>query len=469
MALLRDRYELGARLGDGVFARTHAGRDLQTGGEVVIKEVTVKGLPDWKPVELLEREARALAGLEHPGVPRLVDAFQEDLPGEGSVMYLVVERVAGETLGALIGRGHRWTEAAARRLLEALLDTLAYLHGLSPPVVHRDIKPSNIVVRPDGAPVLVDFGAVRDLAARSAGGGLTVVGTAGYMPPEQAMGRAMPASDLFALGATMVHALSHHHPAELPRDGLSLRFDDLVGVPPPFVRILEKMLEPDLKRRYQRAADVLSDLRAGDVLAIAPAPPPPAQAGPETTAIAARAPAAIAAAPVVPRPVTPAIERKLRQQMMSRLGTSGVGAAIGATVITSTVGAPLIARFVFGSIDPASFMLTVASMLTLAAGVNLGLLGRLRASLRAIWKRGKTVDGRVRAITVDTYDMRKARIAYTFEVENIPYAGTLVTSDAGDLHAATVGGPVLIVYDPAHPHRHVAMLEPSARVAIPTT
>jgi hypothetical protein len=461
--LLRERYELGARLGESVFARTYAGVDRQTGGEIVVKEVGVKGLPDWKPIELLEREARALSGLDHPGVPRLVDAFQEDLPGQGTVMYLVVERVPGETLGALIARGHRWTEAGARQFLEGLLETLGYLHGLSPPVIHRDIKPSNVMVRPDGAPVLVDFGAVRDLAARGADGGLTVVGTAGYMPPEQAMGRAIPASDLFALGATMVHALTHRHPADLPRDGLVLRFRELVGIPEPFVELLEKMLEPDVKRRYERATTVLADLRGRRAPERAPDPAAPVAPPPAAPTALATTVATTAIGPARPRAVTPALERKLRQQVFSRVGTGGLGVVVAGSAMLATVGAPFVARTVFGSLDFGNLMFTVGSLLAVLGTLNLGLVAQFKAGLRSVWRRGTAVEGRIRAITVDSYDMRKARIAYTFEVHGVPFAGTVVTSDAGDLHAATVGGPVLIVYDPASPRRHVAMLDQPVR------
>lgn len=444
MRLLRERYERGELLGESVFARTYAGRDVSSGREVVIKELGVKGLPDWKPVELLQREAAVLRSLDHPGIPRLVDAFQEEGPDQAR-MVLVVERVPGETLGALIARGHRWDAAAARRLLEQLLETLVYLHGMSPPVVHRDIKPSNVVVRPDGRPVLVDFGSVRDLAAGGAGGGLTVVGTAGYMPPEQAMGRAVPASDLFSLGATMVHTLTHRHPAELPRDGLELRFRDLVGVPEEFVAVLERMLAPDLRRRYERASQALADLRGeGAALVARPAAPP---AGP-----------AVSALPAAPRPVPRGLERKLREAVLSRISSGALGAAVLGTAIVSTVGAPLVGRLVFGTLDFPTYLATLTSLFGLFGAGNMALFAHLKARLRQAWRQGITVEGRVRAITVDGTDLRKARIAYTYEVEEVPYAGTLVTTDAADLHAATVGGPILVVHDATVPRRHVALL-----------
>jgi serine/threonine protein kinase len=88
------------------------------------------------------------------------------------------------------------------------------LHARVPPVLHRDIKPANVILRPDGAPVLVDFGAVRTVFRAAAEGGSTVVGTFGYMPFEQYMGQASPASDLYALGATLLHVITGRGPAE---------------------------------------------------------------------------------------------------------------------------------------------------------------------------------------------------------------------------------------------------------------
>src|SRR4051812_48218776 len=119
--LVHGRYEPAELLGDGLLAQTHAGRDTQTGAEVVIKQITLKGMPGWKPLEMFEREVAVLKAVRHSGVPRFVDAFQQ---GEGATlaMVLVVERVPGEPLLALIQRRHRWQEAEARAVLERLLE-----------------------------------------------------------------------------------------------------------------------------------------------------------------------------------------------------------------------------------------------------------------------------------------------------------------------------------------------------------
>jgi serine/threonine protein kinase len=106
------------------------------------------------------------------------------------------------------------------------------LHARVPPVLHRDIKPANVILRPDGAPALVDFGAVRTVFRTAEEGGSTVVGTFGYMPFEQYMGQASPASDLYALGATLLHLITGRGPSEFATgDGVVAVPADLPGGP----------------------------------------------------------------------------------------------------------------------------------------------------------------------------------------------------------------------------------------------
>src|SRR6185503_314055 len=113
-----------------------------------------------------------------------------------------------------------------------LLGVLDYLHSRVPPVLHRDIKPANLIVRPDGSIARVDFGAVRNVFRSPDEDGSTVVGTHGYMPYEQYMGQASPASDLYALGATLLHLITGRGPSEFAtRDGAVEVPADLPGGP----------------------------------------------------------------------------------------------------------------------------------------------------------------------------------------------------------------------------------------------
>ena len=158
-----------------------------------------------------------LEGLDHPGIPAYRDHFEAtpDGPGEEVLFCLVRDFVDGESLQERIEAGRSYDEAEVVDIAGQLLDILAYLHGQSPPIIHRDIKPANVILGSDGRVHLVDFGTVQAEVARETGGS-TIVGTAGYVAPEQLMGRAAPASDIYALGVTIASLLSGMAPTEFP-------------------------------------------------------------------------------------------------------------------------------------------------------------------------------------------------------------------------------------------------------------
>ena len=262
--LLQDRFELREEIGRGGQGKTHLAVDQQSGQQVAVKELSIGQVVEWKTIELFEREAEALESLDHPAIPSYIDSFHLDLDeGPGQRFYLVQEYVEGKSLSALIEDGYRSNEEDARSFVDALLEIVNYMHSQSPPVIHRDIKPSNLIQRTNGKLALVDFGAAQ-LVMPEESGGSTVVGTSGYMPLEQLMGRAVPATDLYAVGATTVHLLSHRHPADLPVVQMRLQFDDYVNVSDDFSRFLHKMLEPHAEDRFQSALEAVRALRAHD-------------------------------------------------------------------------------------------------------------------------------------------------------------------------------------------------------------
>ncbi len=253
--VLQGRFEVGEQLGRGAQGVTYLARDIETGADVVIKELDVGNASDWKAIELFEREGRALAALDHPNIPSYVDAFHVQSDGEER-FFLVQEHVEGESLADWIARGERVTEAQAKDMARQLLEIARYIHGLNPQIVHRDIKPSNIIRGADGRLSLVDFGAVQTIAPESTGGS-TVVGTSGYMPVEQLMGRATGATDLYAIGATLVHVLSHTHPNEMDVEFMRLKFEPHINVSAEFRNLLKGLLEPHVENRIQTAEEAL--------------------------------------------------------------------------------------------------------------------------------------------------------------------------------------------------------------------
>ncbi|HTJ40809.1 MAG TPA: serine/threonine-protein kinase, partial [Kofleriaceae bacterium] len=248
--LLGGRFRLGPQLGKGAQAETFLAKDGDSSGaEVVVKRLKLSG--SWKQFDLLEREAKVLGQLRHPGVPRYIATIEEP-PG---TFNLVMERMPGEDLRRLAQR-RRLSPLELRDILVRSLEVLDYLHTRTPPVVHRDVKPSNLVRAPDGRIAVVDFGGVLD-AARERGGS-TVVGTFGYIAPEQLHGQAIPATDLYALGATIVSLAGGIEPEDVPRRGLRMDLDKhLPNLDPDLRAALSAMTEPDPDKRPQRARDVV--------------------------------------------------------------------------------------------------------------------------------------------------------------------------------------------------------------------
>jgi serine/threonine protein kinase len=260
---LKDRYELIRPLGEGGFATTYLATDHSTGRNCVIKELSWAKVDDWKFIELFEREARVLANLNHPQIPAFIEFFTEPA-SDGNRIFLVQEFIDGSNLRDLVQSGKHFSQREVIEIGLQVSRILEYLHSLSPPIIHRDIKPSNILIDSKGIVHLVDFGAVRDKILnnqKTEGGNFTVVGTYGFMPFEQFQGRAIPASDIYSLGATLVYLLSHKEPHEIESIESHLEFENHVSVSTDFVAVLRKMLEHDCTKRYQSASELSADLQ----------------------------------------------------------------------------------------------------------------------------------------------------------------------------------------------------------------
>lgn len=245
---LRDgRYAIFGVLGHGSQAETYDAVDQRDGRAVAIKRFQVRGAKGWKDVELAEREARVLATLSHPNLPVYVEHFEE-----AGALYLVMHKIEGETLAALRKRRATLSLDDLTRFLTDADSALGFLHSRVPPLIHRDIKPGNVIRRADGSFAIVDFGSVRDQLKPE--GGSTVVGTFGYMAPEQFQGRALPGSDVYAVGATAIALYTGSEPEDLPHRGLAIDVRAALGsgAEPWLVRVLEQMLDPDPDKRARR-------------------------------------------------------------------------------------------------------------------------------------------------------------------------------------------------------------------------
>lgn len=275
--IVANRYKIRSILGRGSNGVTYEA-SMQTGdwnkAEIVaLKVLSLRGMGSWKPLELFQREGRILQSLDHPAIPAYVDSFE--VPSARDVAYVLVQRKAqGRSLQSIIDGGYRFSQPQIYSVCRQLLELLAYLGGLFPPVVHRDIKPGNVVVDLDAVDEageryprvsLVDFGSGAAAVRPAAGPGSTMVGTFGYMAPEQLGGITDARTDLYGVGATLLAALTGSSPAEFPRSRLRIDVDALFSeseqarLGPVFV-VLKRLIEPAPEDRFPDATAALAAL-----------------------------------------------------------------------------------------------------------------------------------------------------------------------------------------------------------------
>lgn len=278
-------YRVQGLISQSVHGRVYLAVDSH-GRRVALKELLFALVPGVEQLDAFEREAAVLRSLSHPDIPRFVASFREG-SGVGTRLYLAQEYLEGESLLQRIER-ERLDEDEAWTLAGQVLETLQSLHQRTPALIHRDVKPANLILRPDGRAALVDFGAARHLA-RDVTHGSTLVGTFGYMPPEQLGGTVEPSSDLYALGATLVHALTGRMPADLLDEGMALSFEQHVQGSAPLKAFLRRLLAPKRSERFGSATEALTALRAARAVPLE-APREPEQSLKEGSAASSEAP-----------------------------------------------------------------------------------------------------------------------------------------------------------------------------------
>jgi hypothetical protein len=213
--VIEGRFELETRLGGGGMGTVWRARDLVLDRAVALKEVRPPdpGLAEYDPqgAAMLRarvlREARALARVDHPNVVTIHHVVDG---GEYVYPWLVMELVTGGSLQDRLDKGPL-TPADAARLGREVLAALRAAHDAG--IQHRDVKPANVLIRPDGRPVLTDFGiaTIRDSTALTATG--SIIGTPDYMAPERISGgEGGPGSDLWSLAMMLYVAVEGHHP-----------------------------------------------------------------------------------------------------------------------------------------------------------------------------------------------------------------------------------------------------------------
>ncbi len=254
--LLKNRYEITGLLGTGGMGSVYKVSDRQAKGRVLAaKELRSDRLSAVKAQEALNQfrtDARILARLTHPNLPKVLDYFSL-----GSRHYIIMEYVKGKTLEALLRsrRGGPINERLALSWALQICRAMQFLSVQRPPVVFRDLKPSNIMIGHHGRVKLIDFGIAR-FFKEDREGDTYVNGTPGHAAPEQyGTGQTDIRSDIFSLGATLYHCLTGRDPASGPQ-----AFPDAGELNPKLskgtVRIIRKALDLDMRKRYQTALDM---------------------------------------------------------------------------------------------------------------------------------------------------------------------------------------------------------------------
>ena len=268
---LGGRYQLGPMIGTGGMADVYLAEDLRLHREVAIKILRSDLARDPAFVTRFNKEALAVAALNHPGIVAVYDAGQEKTTS-GVMPYIVMEYVEGKTLRELLHDGDRLLFDRAIEIVEGILNALSYSHKSG--IVHRDIKPGNIMITESGAVKVMDFGIARALA--DAGATLTstwnIVGTAQYLSPEQATGgQADLRSDLYSVGCLFYELISGQPPfsGETP---VAIAYQHVsaplipvtsltTGLDPAIDSFFEVALAKSPENRYQNAASMLKDLK----------------------------------------------------------------------------------------------------------------------------------------------------------------------------------------------------------------
>jgi serine/threonine protein kinase len=206
--ILQKRYRVVRPLGRGGMGAVYEAFDERLSRTVALKETSVE---TEELRRAFGREARLLANLRHPALPKVLDHFDE------GGLFLVMEFIPGDDLGRMLELGRRFTPGEVLGWADQLLDALGYLHGLDPPVLHRDVKPSNLKLVSTGHVVLLDFGLAKGRAGQMEGTGSTsLLGySPAYSPLEQMQGSGTDErSDLYSLGATLYHLLTGVGPTD---------------------------------------------------------------------------------------------------------------------------------------------------------------------------------------------------------------------------------------------------------------
>lgn len=257
-------------LAKGGMGQIFKGTD-EYGNKIAIKEILPEFANDWGIISRIKKEVEFLMKVDHPSIVKLHAAFKDP---DSDCYYIVMEFVEGLNIEQYVCRNGAIPTDLANDLMLKILDAMQCVHNAH--IVHRDIKPSNIMIRDNGTICLLDFGVAKDLDNNSSSTIIgSVIGTNGYMSPEQADGYAIDfRSDIYSLGCVFYYMLTGHHAFNTlssefeTRDAiLNNEFPKLSkyksGLPDNLQKILDKATARNMTQRYSSCYEFMSDMRNG--------------------------------------------------------------------------------------------------------------------------------------------------------------------------------------------------------------
>jgi tetratricopeptide (TPR) repeat protein/tRNA A-37 threonylcarbamoyl transferase component Bud32 len=270
--ILVGRYSLLKLLSSGTSTETYLAEDIHLPDrpQCIVKQLRTQSLdPDTLKVarQLFQTEARVLDVLgAHERIPRLLAHFEEN-----QQFYIVQECIEGQDLAQELSSGLKWNESQAIACLQDVLPILQFVHQQN--TIHRDINPQNLIRRSDSQAgtnrssfALIGFGAVKEITTSTTIQQVhpTPIGAPGYIPVEQIMGKPRFSSDIYALGMTIIYALTGTLPGKFPEDPQSgeIMWRQGTQVSDRTAAILDKMVRAHFRDRYQNTNEVIDDLNS---------------------------------------------------------------------------------------------------------------------------------------------------------------------------------------------------------------
>ncbi|HET8582861.1 MAG TPA: Stk1 family PASTA domain-containing Ser/Thr kinase, partial [Jatrophihabitans sp.] len=270
--IVGERYELGELIGYGGMAEVHRGRDTRLNREVAIKVLRADLARDPSFLTRFRREAHSAAGLNHPSIVSVYDTGEDIGPDGTPRPFIVMEFVEGRTLRDILKSEGRLPVRRAMEIVAEVCGALDFSHRNG--IIHRDIKPANVMITPQGAVKVMDFGIARAVADNSATVTQTanVIGTAQYLSPEQARGETVDArSDVYSTGCLLYELVTGVPPFQ-GDSPVAVAYQHVRENPvlpsarnPEMPRVVDSIIMKSLAKnplnRYQSAGEMRQDLQ----------------------------------------------------------------------------------------------------------------------------------------------------------------------------------------------------------------